>query len=473
VSVRFDKELRVNTKTLSLVIGIAAIAVAGCHLNTADSDPTACAGYIGCSGHTDKSLGIAPQHVDDGGTADASLQQINLGCGQAPPAKQAYGVKDKPTGYTQYSVVGTGATLTGTIASKKGPRTFWVRIPADYSPDHKYRTVYLGQGCGGYNAANTATYQLFNTKLGGTDEAIYVALDIPMDMANQDCYDNRDGPASQEWEAFQLIHSFVDASFCVDNDRIFYAGYSTGGWLASMWGCYFAGDGEAPWNGKVPQSGSVSGTQLTSRAGSIDGGGRDADVSDASSTGGAGTTGAAGTMGGGGAAGTAGVTGAAGTTGDGAAGLGGEGAAGTVGSIPYVPSAGARKFAPQYHIRAQAAVSGGEPDNNPPCNGPIAAIWLHDVNDSNAYTANHTLSLGRVLKMNGCYSNNPKTVPWHETELGKGVCVQYTDCPADYPVVFCTTSGLGHQAQPEKAVPGFSIFFNELESSFKTPVNKP
>ena len=30
---------------------------------------------------------------------------------------------------------------------------------------------------------------------GGTEQAIYVALDIPKDMANEDCYDNRDGLA--------------------------------------------------------------------------------------------------------------------------------------------------------------------------------------------------------------------------------------------------------------------------------------
>jgi poly(3-hydroxybutyrate) depolymerase len=59
-----------------------------------------------------------------------------------------------------------------------------------------------------------------------------------------DCYDNRDGKASQEWEAFELFHTVVDQNYCVDNNRVFVVGYSTGGWLANMWGCYFAGDGE-------------------------------------------------------------------------------------------------------------------------------------------------------------------------------------------------------------------------------------
>src|SRR5262249_39561266 len=156
-----------------------------------------------------------------------------------------------------------------------GPRTFWVRVPPDYDNRRPYRVVYIGQGCGSFESANTSTYQLFNESAGGTEQAIYVALDIPRDNANMDCYDNRDGPRSQEWEAFELFHTVVDQNYCVDNDRVYVAGYSTGGWLANMWGCYFAGDGQNP------------------------------------------------------------------------------------ASTPGVP----RKFAPKYHIRAQAAVSGGEPAN--------------------------------------------------------------------------------------------------------------
>ena len=74
--------------------------------------------------------------------------------------------------------------------------------------------------------------------------------DIPTDMVNQDCYDNNAGPASQEWEAFELFHTVVDANYCVDNDNVYVSGYSTGGWLSNMWGCYFARRRlKRPWNG--------------------------------------------------------------------------------------------------------------------------------------------------------------------------------------------------------------------------------
>ena len=79
----------------------------------------------------------------------------------------------------------------------------------------------------------------------------------------------------------------------------------------------------------------------------------------------------------------------------------------------------------------------------------------------------------RVLKMNGCYTAKPPTVPWHEDVMGKGVCVQYTDCPAAYPVVFCTTNGYGHADQHARAIPGFTLFFSELESHMTPAVTKP
>jgi hypothetical protein len=49
--------------------------------------------------------------------------------------------------------------------------------------------------------------------------------------------------------------------------------------------------------------------------------------------------------------------------------------------------------------------------------------------------------------------------------MGIGVCVKYTACPASYPVVFCTTKMQGHADQHEKAIPGFKIFADEMETA--------
>jgi poly(3-hydroxybutyrate) depolymerase len=415
------EELHMNQRTIVFVSGMSAFLFGACGLKmnlNQNYEETTCAGYLGCS--AGKTIGVA---VDAGAAVSidantllgrpATPGTINAvvkgpGCGQPVPDGTVTTKAGTPVGYKQFTVQATGATLTGVIPAKAGPRTFWVRVPPDYDQNKPYRLVYVGQGCGGYNSANTNTLQLYSTALGGTEEAIYVALDLPTDMVNMDCYDNRDGPSSQEWEAFQLFQDFVDTKYCIDENRIYIAGYSTGGWLADMWGCYFAGDGQRPWNGVVPATG-VVGVQGAPGSGTPDAGASD----------------------------------------------------GGVDAGPFVPLPGARMFAPKFHIRGQAAVSGGEPPNNPPCNGPVAGIWIHDAGDTSNPLSGNQSALARVLKMNGCV--NSRQIPWHpENELFKSVCVQYVDCPLDYPVVFCTTNGEGHMDDHERAIPAFNLFFNQM-----------
>ncbi|HTA20200.1 MAG TPA: hypothetical protein VK989_12965 [Polyangia bacterium] len=338
----------------------------------------ATAAIVGCGSDASRSSGV--DGAADAREAGAAVSR-GAGCGKALPTNQPMTVPGRPTGYLQYTVMGTGATLAGAQPQKAGPRTFWVRVPADYDPNRAYRVVYLGTGCGSTDASKD-TYQLYREDEGGAEEAIYVAIDLPTDMVNMDCYDNETGTASQEWEAFDLFHGVVDANYCVDNDHVFVAGYSTGGWLANMWGCYFAGDGQRPWNGVA------------------------AGVADA-------------------------------------------------GSDP-------RRFAPKYHIRGQGAVSGGEPPNNPPCNGPVAAIWIHDLNDISNLIAGDQAALARVLRMNGCTGS--ATAPWG-TDLvngATGACVQYTACPADYPVVFCTTNDVARYSAPQIAIPALTRLFEQV-----------
>jgi poly(3-hydroxybutyrate) depolymerase len=356
---------RVEVKSRSLASVFAAL-LAGC-LPSGQQD-SRCSGYLGCSS---KEVIVPPP---DGGpdAPPPPLHPIGTGCGKHLPLDQPITVPDFPAGYKHYTVMGTGATLAGPQSAKVGERTFWVRVPADYDFNKKYPVIYIGQGCGGYGVADTSTLQLFKTSQGGNEEAIYVALDIPRDMADQDCYDEQDGPTSQEWEAFALFQSTVDANYCVDNDRVYVSGYDSGGLLAVMWGCYFAGDGTKPASNPARQ----------------------------------------------------------------------------------------RVFAPEYHVRALASdaqfILPITPD--PACNGSVAAIWIIDTIDT-GYGSAQT-ARDRVLQMNGC-TGSP-TASWHPELPNMDGCLQYTACPAAYPVVFCTTTGFGHADQHERAIPAFTTFFAEL-----------
>jgi hypothetical protein len=298
------------------------------------------------------------------------------------PAEQVQSIPGNRTGYTEYFVDQTGETLGTPEPTKAGQRQFFVRLPPDYDPNVAYRVVYVGQGCGSYRGAKNNTYPLFNEAQGGNEQAIYVAVSVPDAevSANKTCYDNNSGPQSTEWEAFDLMHTFVESKFCADNNRIYVTGYSTGGWLSNMWGCYFGG-------------------------------------------------------------------------------------------IPTDPP---RKFSPKWAVRGQAAVTGSLPPNQPtPCNGPSAGFWLHDAGDTGNRIATNIAAINLKLQTHGCtgnYENGPKQ-PWAPAAnipgLSPEICQEYTGCDPElskkYPIVFCTTNGLGHGDQSTSAIPAINTFFDLMD----------
>jgi poly(3-hydroxybutyrate) depolymerase len=351
---------------------VVALGLAGCTVGSHADER--CGGYLGCSaGQTVGTHDPTPTATDVDGVLKGP------GCGQPLPADQPTTVPGQPDGYKKFAVTGTGATLAAqpttppsTQPKTIGPRTFWVRVPADYDPNHAYRVVYLG---GGYGVTTPADfYPLYDEALGGREDAIYVAIATPSDRVNADGYDDRSGSASEEWEAFQMFQTVVDHTYCVDDNHLYAVGYETGATLANMWGCYFAGDGRFP------------------------------------------------------------------------------------ASTPDQP----REFAPGYHLRGEGVVSGSDPDNARPCNGPVAFLGIHDAQNQSVPLSRGLAARDRALRMNGCEGSS--STPWHEATPGLESCVRYTACPRDYPVVFCETSGLGQSWQESTAVPAFARLFDDVES---------
>ena len=56
------------------------------------------------------------------------------------------------------------------------------------------------------------------------------------------CFDDGAGttsPDSAEYGYFDRLHKQIESDYCVDTDKQFYAGYSSGGWMAHQLGCQF------------------------------------------------------------------------------------------------------------------------------------------------------------------------------------------------------------------------------------------
>ena len=316
-------------------------------------------------------------------TADSAAILATLpssGCGKPLPLDQVATISGSRTGYTEQVVHVSGDTLAGPQPGLEQDRQFFVRVPAYYDPNRAYRLVYLGQECGPLHAGKTNTYPLFDEARDGTEEAIYVGVSLPSASSQVGCYD-QNGAASIEMETFAAMHALVESTYCIDDSRVFAAGYASGAWLAAMYGCYFAGVDPA------------------------------------------------------------------------------------------------RKFAPGVTLRGQATVAGGhygaqEQAPFPPCGGPVAGLWIHDLLDISDAIEISYAERDRVLAANGC-SDSP-TAPWGQASdfvgLVTGVgapptsidCVQYIACPPQYPVVFCTTNGFGHADQSNIAIPGFTRFFDMM-----------
>lgn len=126
-------------------------------------------------------------------------------------------------------------------------------------------------------------------------------------------------------------------------------------------------------------------------------------------------------------------------------------------------------------LRGQVLVSGGEPVSQPPCvDHPIAAFFVHDVQDMDNKYPLVLPACARTLRQNGCASDDcsdpadsgstvPYVLPAAIASPPGTVCRQFTGCGED-PVVFCTTYGYGHSDQSSWVVPAFWDFMrNKLQ----------
>jgi poly(3-hydroxybutyrate) depolymerase len=106
-------------------------------------------------------------------------------------------------------------------------------------------------------------------------------------------------------------------------------------------------------------------------------------------------------------------------------------------------------------LRGAGSVAGGESAGNN-CTGPVARIFIHDMNDpSNQFSASEK-ARDRQLTQNGC---DKAMAPVATTPAP---CVNYPGCPAAYPVVWCPTTGQMHNRQDSVAPGAFWNVFKKL-----------
>ncbi len=123
-------------------------------------------------------------------------------------------------------------------------------------------------------------------------------------------------------------------------------------------------------------------------------------------------------------------------------------------------------------IRGQGNASGCMQGPKPTCTGPVAFMAAHDMGDGNNSYQCGKDNKDRVVQLNGCTTQTMPYDPGPDIKVGAGQtvsCVQYVGCKPGYPVVWCTTTGLGHNDQvgTQLSTFGFWKFWSSLPP--KTP----
>jgi poly(3-hydroxybutyrate) depolymerase len=121
-----------------------------------------------------------------------------------------------------------------------------------------------------------------------------------------------------------------------------------------------------------------------------------------------------------------------------------------------------RAFRPDLTLRAQFSVAGAAPVALPPCGGPVAAFWMHDLNEFIPPTGS-LAARDRVLATNGCAASPAED--WGASTLTGIGCKKYSDCSRAFPVIFCETVNRGRQSNYYDLVaPAMDEFLFELSA---------
>jgi hypothetical protein len=107
-------------------------------------------------------------------------------------------------------------------------------------------------------------------------------------------------------------------------------------------------------------------------------------------------------------------------------------------------------------IRAAGSVAGGTAGGQGSCIGQVARIFVHDLDDNENLISGSEEERDRLLEVNNCDAAIPPVAE------DPAPCVRYQGCDPGFPVIWCATSGQGHDRQDDFAPAAFWGLFTEL-----------
>jgi polyhydroxybutyrate depolymerase len=141
----------------------------------------------------------------------------SLGCGKQPT--------EEPHKYLQHDLV---VNVAAAYQPKFVNRKYYTYLPNNYDPNKAYPLVFYGAGCGATGAESQPAMGVFN------DDAILVFL-----LQVDGCFQaGSSGTAdSPDIPYFDQALTEIENNYCIDQDRVFMSGYSSGAWFSITLSC--------------------------------------------------------------------------------------------------------------------------------------------------------------------------------------------------------------------------------------------
>jgi poly(3-hydroxybutyrate) depolymerase len=110
-------------------------------------------------------------------------------------------------------------------------RSYAIRLPVGYDPNVPYPIVFQGGGCGNTDGTSGHTGGRDMLPDSGEGQAIQVGLSYVYPDGAGACFQD-EGANTYELPYFDAVYAEINSKYCIDLEKVFIGGYSSGAWMA-------------------------------------------------------------------------------------------------------------------------------------------------------------------------------------------------------------------------------------------------
>ncbi len=191
--------------------------------------------------------GGAPSGGAGSGGTSGSGPLASAGCGKALPTQVTLGTwslmadqdagSGKPAPVVVPCTVDPSGKAIPPCVNNFTNRGYSVFVKAGFDNTKPSKVIFDAAACGDTSTwhGSNSGYPYQTVDANSAVQVIQVGIEY---SRNDQCYDNSN-PASNDFQFFPILHKLIEDQFCVNKDLEYFAGYSSGAWVANQMTCAF------------------------------------------------------------------------------------------------------------------------------------------------------------------------------------------------------------------------------------------